>query len=389
MPAMETFQPTFTQEERRKVLAEQGGGHPLEMFKCFRRWKQSLARDLVYTFIWNLGFALVFTVFGVIGNWRLPSAGALWVNFLVANCCGYSLHLLFEIGGRTVERRVRRAGRVATTAYFMALSTFGVFIGFWFATLLLGRDFLPRLVDPRWLVSIALTSVVVSVVIAIIFFWREKNAQAEAALEREQRRAAESERLALAANLRALQAQIEPHFLFNTLANVTSLIDADPARARHMLESFIRFLRASLAATRRESTTLADEFALIRDFLDVLQVRMADRLQVTLELPPELAARAIPPMLLQPLVENAIRHGLEPRVEGGRLDLRASRSGDRLVLEVADTGAGFAGATSDGLGLANVRERLRLAHGDRARLSVLENRPAGTLVRLELPLEAA
>jgi LytS/YehU family sensor histidine kinase len=221
-----------------------------------------------------------------------------------------------------------------------------------------------------------------------MYFWREKSALAEAALEREQRRAADIEREALAANVRALQAQVEPHFLFNTLANVTSLIDQDPARAKHMLETFIRFLRASLAATRRSSTTLADEFALIEDFLEVLAVRMGDRLQIALDLPADLGAIEIPAMLLQPVVENAIRHGLEPTVEGGRISLRARREGGKLVLEVADTGVGFGEATAGGLGLTNIRERLRLAHGAEARLTIRENAPQGTIVAIEVPLPA-
>jgi len=229
---------------------------------------------------------------------------------------------------------------------------------------------------------------VISVVIAIVYFWREKSALAEAALEREQRRAADVGREAMAANLRALQAQIEPHFLFNTLANVTSLIDADPVRARHMLETFIRFLRASLAATRRSTTTLADEFALIADFLEVLKVRMGGRLEVAVDLPDALSAVEIPPMLIQPVVENAIRHGLEPQVEGGRIELHARRDGDRLFLEVADTGAGFGDGTSAGVGLANIRERLRLAYGDAARLAIRANSPRGTIVSIELPVAA-
>ena len=188
--------------------------------------------------------------------------------------------------------------------------------------------------------------------------------------------------------MRALQAQIEPHFLFNTLANVTSLIEPDPARAKHMLETFIRFLRASLAATRRSSTTLADEFALIGDFLEVLEVRMGERLQVAIDLPADLGAIEIPAMLLQPVVENAIRHGLEPKVEGGRIELRARREGGTLVLEVADTGVGFGEATAGGVGLANIRERLRLAHGDAARLSIRANAPQGTIVAIELPVAA-
>jgi len=389
MRRMANHTPTFTPEERRRLVDKAASSHPLEIFPYFRRWPQSHARDIAYTFLWNLGFALFFALIGILSSWRLPSASWLWTTFVASNCVGYTLHLLFFLGGCSVEGRLLRAGRVAITVYYAGVSTLGVIAGFWIATLVLGRKFMPSLDEPRTILGIAISSLLISVVIAIVYFWREKSALAEASLERERRRTADIERGALAANLRALQAQVEPHFLFNTLANVTSLIDSDPARARHMLESFIRFLRASLAATRSASTTLADEFALIGDFLEVLKVRMAERLEVRLDLPAELAAVEIPPMLLQPVVENAIRHGLEPRVEGGRIELRARREGDKLVLEVADTGAGFAETTAGGLGLSNVRERLRLAHGDAARLGIRGNAPQGTIVAIELPLARA
>jgi sensor histidine kinase YesM len=388
MRRMANYSPTFTPEERRKLLDQAAASHPLEMFPWFRRWPRSHARDLVYTFIWNAGFAAIFALFGIVASGRVPTLNWLWINLVIANCIGFTLHLLFFLGGCTAERSIRESGRVAVTLYYMGMSTVGVVAGFWVSTLFLGRSFMPSLSEPRWILAIVISSLVISVVIAIIYFWREKSALADAALERESRRIADIEREALAANLRALQAQVEPHFLFNTLANVTSLIDSDPARARHMLESFIRFLRASLAGTRRACTTLADEFALIGDFLEVLKVRMADRLQVRLDLPAELAAIEMPPMLLQPVVENAIRHGLEPKVEGGCIELRARREGGKLVLEVADTGVGFAEATAGGLGLTNIRERLRLAHGAEARLTIRENAPQGTIVAIEVPLPA-
>jgi sensor histidine kinase YesM len=385
---MAHYSPAFTPEERRKVIDHTAASHPLEMFPAFRRWPRGPARDLVYTFIWNLGFAVLFALFAIVGTWRLPSASWLWINFVVANCVGYTLHLLFFLGHLGIERAILRSGRVVITLYYTVTSTFGVIAGFWLAGQLVGGNFLGKLGDHRWILAVAFTSLVISVVIGVMYFWREKSALAEAALEREQRRAADIEREALAANVRALQAQVEPHFLFNTLANVTSLIDQDPARAKHMLETFIRFLRASLAATRRSSTTLADEFALIEDFLEVLAVRMGDRLQIALDLPADLGAIEIPAMLLQPVVENAIRHGLEPTVEGGRISLRARREGGKLVLEVADTGVGFAEATAGGLGLTNIRERLRLAHGAQARLTIRENAPQGTIVAIEVPLPA-
>ena len=219
----------------------------------------------------------------------------------------------------------------------------------------------------------------------VIFFWRARHAGAEAALERERSRSERVEREAALANLRALQAQIEPHFLFNTLANVSSLVDPDPAKAKRMLESFNRFLRASLAGTRTESTTLGAEADLIAAYLDVLQVRMGTRLRYAVEIPPELQGFALPPMLLQPVVENSIRHGLEPKIEGGEVVVRARRDGTQAVVDIADTGVGFAAVTRGGVGLTNLRDRLRALYGERASLSVGENAGGGAVVTLRLP----
>jgi sensor histidine kinase YesM len=219
----------------------------------------------------------------------------------------------------------------------------------------------------------------------LVFFWRERHARAQAALEAERARNERIEREAAFANLRALQAQIEPHFLFNTLANVASLVDPDPAKAKRMLESFIRFLRGSLNATRGESTTLVQEAELIASYLDVLQIRMGGRLRYEVDIPPELHAVALPPMLLQPVVENSIRHGLEPKVEGGLVRVHAHRNGAGVAVEISDTGVGFAATTRGGVGLTNVRDRLRLIYGERASLVVSEAALGGAVVTLTLP----
>jgi sensor histidine kinase YesM len=239
--------------------------------------------------------------------------------------------------------------------------------------------------NPQWLAAFAFTSLVVSLVLSLIFFWRERHARAQAALEAERARNERIEREAAFANLRALQAQIEPHFLFNTLANVVSLVDPDPAKAKRMLESFIRFLRGSLNATRGESTTLVQEAELIASYLDVLQIRMGGRLRYEVDIPPELHAVALPPMLLQPVVENSIRHGLEPKVEGGLVRVHAHRNGAGVAVEISDTGVGFAPTTRGGVGLTNVRDRLRLIYGERASLVVSEAALGGAVVTLTLP----
>jgi sensor histidine kinase YesM len=360
-------------------------GHPLEMFPYFRRFPCSLPRDLLYTFIWNGLFALFFAATATVVNGKLPSLKWFGYNFVFANCIGYTLHLIFHITSRSIEPWIHSKGVVVAAAFYTGVSTLGVVIGVTLAQLALGINIVPTLTSPGWLASVAAISLVISIVLTIIFFFRERSALAEAQLERERLRMANIEREAMFANLKALQAQIEPHFLFNTLANVVGLVDADPAKAKRMLESFIRFLRASLAATREERTTLGADFALIASFLEVIQVRMGERLSVKLEIPEALRSLELPPLLLQPIVENAVRHGLEPKVEGGTITLRAFERGGRVVVEVADTGVGFGATTSSGIGLANVRERLKLQYGDDAKLAIRDNPPMGTLVSIELP----
>lgn len=220
---------------------------------------------------------------------------------------------------------------------------------------------------------------------------REGLQRARLAHHAAQLRAETIERQALQAQLRLLQAQIEPHMLFNTLANLQGLIALDPERANTMLDQLIQYLRATLGASRAESTTLGEEFAAMEAYLGLMGVRMGERLRYRLALPPELRKVRLPPMLLQPLVENAIVHGLEPKIEGGEVVLSAQARDGLLEIGVIDTGLGLgqSGAKGGGVGVATTRERLRVLYGERASILLAPAQPQGTLVRLTLPMEAA
>ncbi len=207
-----------------------------------------------------------------------------------------------------------------------------------------------------------------------------------------QLRAEAAQRQAVEAQLQLLQAQLEPHMLFNTLANLHALIDADPARAQDMLARLIAFLRATLSASRRTTHALSEEFARAGDYLALMQVRMGSRLKVTMNLPHELADQQVPPLLLQPLLENAIQHGLEPSRHGGSLTVTAAQQGRELILTVLDTGRGLHAAQIPrrgpaGFGLSCVRDRLASLYGQRASLILAspEEGP-GTLATLHLPM---
>src|SRR5258706_4637122 len=360
--------------------------HPLELIPFFRRFPCSFGRNFLYTFIWSTLFGLAFYVMNSLGAERLLSSRVLGLQILIANLVGYSIHALFHAGSALrLEDAARRGGFTGKVVYFSLVPLGGVFIGLWLSSFIIDVGFRGWLTDPAALISLTLTSLVISAIMSVIFFWREREAVAAAELAIERERTQRIEREATLANLRALQAQIEPHFLFNTLANVTSLIDPDPAKAKRMLESFIRFLRASLAATRSESTTLAAEAELIASYLDVLQIRMGARLRYEVDVPPDLHTFTVAPMLLQPVVENAIRHGLEPKVDGGSVRFSARREAADVVIEISDSGVGFAPTTRGGVGLTNLRDRLQLIYGDRASLTVGERGGGGAAVALRIP----
>ena len=188
------------------------------------------------------------------------------------------------------------------------------------------------------------------------------------------------------ARLSALQAQIEPHFLFNTLAHVQRLHETEPGRGREMLRSLIDYLRAALPSMRSSGSTLRRELELARSFLTILQLRMGDRLAFGIHADPGLLDLSVPPMVLPTLVENAVKHGLAPLTRGGRIDISAAPSGDgRLAIEVADDGQGFTASSGSGVGLSNTRSRLAALFGDLASLELRAGTNAGVVARLLLP----
>ncbi len=239
--------------------------------------------------------------------------------------------------------------------------------------------------DLRNLFSILLISLVPGMVVTFHFVGRSRIASANALVQNAQRLAAENK-------LRLLESQLEPHMLFNTLANLRVLIGMDPARAQTMLDQLIAFLRATLNASRSGSHPLRDEFARLHDYLALMQVRMGSRLRPLLDLPAELADLEVAPLLLQPLVENAIKHGLEPAIDGGELRVTARRLGNLLQLTVSDSGIGLNPAADgqpqgSGFGLHQVRERLATQYGAGAALSIAPAAGGGTLVTIQIPLE--
>ncbi|MYN19068.1 sensor histidine kinase [Rugamonas sp. FT107W] len=219
----------------------------------------------------------------------------------------------------------------------------------------------------------------------------KKRAEAEtltanAAVERESMQRQLSE-----AKMQMMQAQVEPHFLFNTLASVEHLIETDPPRASAMQRSLIKYLRAVLPQMRDNAliTNLGREADMVVAYLNLLKMRMEERLTVDFDIPDGLRTAAFPPMMLQSMVENAIKHGLEAKPEGGTLKVRADVAHNKLRVIVTDNGLGFGAVPSDGtgLGLMTIRERLKLLHGDQGQLLIAANSPSGVIATIEVPYQ--
>jgi sensor histidine kinase YesM len=363
-------------------------GHPLEAIPYFRRFKPSFWRDLLYTFIWNSVFVVGFTLLSLLFDHNTSLLTALWANFVIANCIGFTIHLGIRISGALVNRSLLRRSFAIRTVYYTTLTVIGVFVGYWLGFTLLSWENSRRWIfSAQGSVSILALSLLISVFLASLFYARERQAKAEVDFERERARGEAAERHAKVAQLKLLEAQIEPHFLYNTLANVVSLIDGQPAAAKRMIERLIDYLRRAATAAGASESTLGTQLALLRAYLDVIELRMGARLRYRIDVAPELMSLPLPPMLLQPLVENAIKHGLEPKIDGGELVVHAYREIGSLILSVRDNGLGVRPtrrADSTDIGLSNLRDRLTSVYGARARLTLDDVAP-GTLVTITLP----
>jgi len=225
-------------------------------------------------------------------------------------------------------------------------------------------------------------------IVSKFFIDRSRAAQRMAEVKRREADYHRMSRQVTEAKLAALQAQVEPHFLYNTLASVQALTEVDPARANAMTGHLIQYLRSALPKMRESVSTVGQEMELVRAYLNILQMRMGERLAFEIAMPPELAEAPFPPLMLPSLVENAIKHGLEPLREGGTVAIAAQESDGRIRVTVTDTGRGFGETPGEGVGLANIRERLGALYGGEARLTLEANAPRGVRAILEVPRKA-
>ncbi|HEY1092401.1 MAG TPA: histidine kinase [Burkholderiaceae bacterium] len=226
-------------------------------------------------------------------------------------------------------------------------------------------------------VWIAGSGLVVGPLLAMGALYRQRDAQARSQALSFELEKSELERRALDARLRLLHAQIQPHFLFNTLANVSALVESGSPQAAPVLRHLINYLRATVPRLHDEAATLGDELALLRAYLELMHMRMPDRLSFSIGVPAELQGLRFPAMALLTLVENAVRHGIDPSEEGGRIEVGGYREGERVRLWVSDSGVGLKAGGVVGTGLSNLRERLRMVFGPSASLDLSDNPPHG------------
>jgi hypothetical protein len=302
---------------------------------------------------------IALVVFGVFERWpaRLPEWLARWALQVVAVVVAIptavlGLYLLISIGDQLPFWR-----QEARLSGFFVLSVTGVLLASGMAMSALVRQ-------------------------------RDEEARSQAlAFELER---SELERKALDSRLRLLQSQVEPHFLFNTLANVRELVVSGSPQASNVLDSLIAYLRAAVPRLHDPSTTLGQELQLVRAYLELMQLRMPDRLQFALHVDDAARALRCPPTTLLTLVENAIRHGIDPSEEGGRIDVRVWVRGARCRCEVSDTGVGLGNPEPGlGTGLSTLRERLQLAFAGDAELRVIPLQPHGVVAELDFPAQTA
>lgn len=342
-------------------------------------WRGAL---LALAIVFVLSTQLLFQ-FGLYEVWPVSDILLGWLehlaDLLIVGGCIFA--------GATATVFIPARSHTGKLLLFAALITLGAFVGE--ALLMLRLSPPPSVSVAGVLLSRVARWLVVAGLASFFFVFQRQAAEAAAQTHDSELRRIRLDQQMTEARLQSLRAQIEPHFLFNTLANVQQLYRTDPERGRNMLASFIAYLRHALPQMRQDETVLAHEVDLARTYLDVLQVRMGERLRVTFDVPEELGELAFPPLALSTLTENAIKHGLNPLPEGGTIAISARVEAGQLKVSVADTGAGLRASAGSGAGIANLRARLAALYGNAASLELEANAPRGIRTTIAMPIRVA
>ena len=342
---------------------------PVKSIKDFPRF-------ILYTLVFNTIIAIFLTSVGYGGDFV--------TNLIISQCIGITICLCILIALYSLKP----TKPITQLVTIMIAMTIGAVIGPIFGSVFTGIN--PPTIyyeQPGHITKAVFLGILFGSVISYFFVSREKISATEALIQEEKIKRLTSEKKVAETELRLLQAQIEPHFLFNTLSNILSLLDTDQTKGKSMLEDLIHYLRSSLSKTREKTSTIGHEVEMIRAYINIFKVRMGDRLRYNINVPESIKDFPFPPMLIQPLVENAIKHGLEPRIEGGEISFSAEEEGGILRFEISDTGLGFNEDGEIGVGLSNVKERLQSLYGDKGRLILEENQPSGLKTIIEIPKE--
>ena len=314
----------------------------------------------------------------MIPTWR-GSLSTLFLRAIIIGLAAATAFAVFEVWPQRLPRWLQRwALQVVAVGVFMPVTTVLIYT-------LSSSNGVPFWENSGW-THLTFTGLFLAPWTAFVAIVRQKEAFAldrelSFALER-----SELERQALDARLHLLQAQVAPHFLFNTLANVQALVDAGSPHASALLRSLTAYLRVAVPLLRESAATIERELQLVRPYLELMQMRMPVRLAYAINVDPSVLPLRCPPTTLLTLVENAVRHGIDPSEEGGRIEVDITRRDGRCLVRVTDTGAGLCQAAAGlGTGLATLRERLHLVFGDAASLRLSPNDPRGAIVEIEMP----
>ena len=334
-------------------------------------------------------------------RWML--AGAFVCTFMIKSAPLLSLSLfqkfLFEgivwicigscvIAGSKVYRKLSSSSAYAASIFFTAL--IGTLIGFPLALLLGGN--LSFLTEPEAITHLRSPftwNYLSGVAVSSVFLFKEAASIIQTEVQKEKVKNLAQEKEVAEINLKFLQAQIEPHFLFNTLSNILSLLEEEPVKGRKMLLDLTQYLRSTLSKIRSEHVTLEQEEEMLLKYLNIHQIRMDERLDFEINIPDSMKHFLIPPMLLQPLVENSLKHGLEPKIKGGKIWIKGSYDQKNIKIEVIDNGIGLQTETSNGLGIENVKKRLKACFGGQGKIILQENYPSGLKISMEFPNESS
>jgi hypothetical protein len=333
-----------------------------------------------FRFDWRTLLLLAAINTGIAAVLWIDDARPFWHPLLTVQLYGFSI--AYCVNAAAPWSRPRPILRLA-----FAVAT-GTCIGLTLTILVKGYSLAYVAGHPSTFASNAFAGFANGLFVSLFFYVKFRESQAAAALHKAEVERHLLSKQAIEAELKLMQAQVEPHFLFNTLASVQYLTETNPADANRLLGHLIEYLRAALPHLRASSTTLRKEVGLAEAYLNILRMRMGPRLDFTIDVPGELALHPFPPNLLISLVENAIKHGIEPAAGGGAVSVRAQREGRMLFITVEDTGRGL-GSTSrpGGVGLANIRERLAALYGTQAQFSLERGVPSGARATLAIPLE--